>query len=281
VGKARAHGEALGLRKSTSYRHLIERDEPARIHVVVAAPADRLEPVTWWFPIVGRVAYRGYFDVERAIRFQQQLLQRGLDTYVRPAILYSTLGWFDDPIPRELLRLDASEIVDTILHELVHETIYTSGDTTYNEGLATFIAQYATLGYFAEEPALREAAQRRYADEQLFARLISDLTRELEVLYQETRNAEEARRSRKVVFRRYQEEVHPSLSWQTKRYQGFPKGELSNAYVLANQTYLGDIPCFEAELRELGGNLGAFIAKHRKKPGRHTPADHCTIGESR
>ncbi len=34
----------------------------AIVHVVMAAPRDSLDPYTWWFPIVGRVPYRGYFN---------------------------------------------------------------------------------------------------------------------------------------------------------------------------------------------------------------------------
>jgi predicted aminopeptidase len=281
VGKALAHGESLGLDRSTSYRHLIERDAGERIHVVVAAPPDRLEAVTWWFPIVGRVAYRGYFDAEGAVAFQKALMEKGLDTHVRPVLLYSTLGWFDDPIPRRLLSLEPAEIVDTILHELVHETVFVSGDTAYNEGLATFVAHQATLRYFAQDPLALEAAQRRYTDQKLFARLMSDLSRELKGLYQNTKGLDEARRSRERVFRRYQEEVFPSLPWRTGRYRGFTRAELSNAYVLANRAYLDDLACFEAELRELDGNLTGFIRKHREKPGRRRPADECARGDTR
>ncbi len=56
------------------------------------------------------------------------------------------------------------------------------------------------------------------------------------------------RSARAVIFRRYQEERYPSLRWRTRRYDGFPAVELSNAYVLANQTYVGDLPCFELAL---------------------------------
>ena len=53
--RAQAFGASLGLASSTSYAHLIDRDNETAVRVVTAAPADKLEPVSWWFPIVGRI----------------------------------------------------------------------------------------------------------------------------------------------------------------------------------------------------------------------------------
>ncbi len=273
--QALALGESLGLGHSTSYRHLIERTEDESIRVVVAAPADRLKPVTWWFPIVGRVAYRGYFDPARAHAFAAGLAQQGFDTYVRPALLYSTLGWFDDPVPRALLSWLPTAIVVTIVHELVHEAIFVKNDTAYNEALATFIAHHAALKHFAEQPLRIEAVRRGFADQRQFAQLLADLSRELNALYEREPSAEDARSAREVIFQRYQQQRYRSLRWQTLRYEEFQGAALTNAYVLANQTYLGDLPCLALELAELEGDLRAFVHEHKTKPGRHADGQEC------
>jgi len=70
------------------------------------------------------------------------------------------------------------------------------------------------------------------------------------------------------VFRRYREQVFPTAAWQTQRFTGLGEISLSNAFVLAQRTYLGDLPCFERELAALGGDLRAFIRAHREQPGR-------------
>ncbi|MFQ5514256.1 MAG: aminopeptidase [Myxococcota bacterium] len=265
----------IGLHRSRSYRHLVERGEQDRVSVVVAAPADRLEPLTWCFPIVGRVAYRGYFDAERARRFAGGLRRRGYDTYVRPALLYSTLGWFSDPIPRELLRYERFFVVDTILHEVVHETIYVAGNTEYNESLATFIAHRGTLRLLRDEPGERERARKHFEDERLFAALMRELAAELERLYAQVSGRSEALRARRVVFRRYQQEIFPELPWQTSAHARFSTAELSNAYVLAHRAYLSHLSCFESELEELGGDVEAFVAAHRQQPGPHRTPEAC------
>lgn len=263
--RARAHAESLGLSHSTSYRHVIERSP---IHVVVAAPPDRLELATWWFPFAGRVAYRGYFDSERAQRFAQGLAEQGLDTLVRPALLYSTLGFFDDPIPLEVLGWSEIDLVDVVIHELVHETVFVPGDTAYNEALATFIAERATLALFAGNPAREADARKIFEDRRSFALLLDALAEELTALYSEIASPEEARRRREPVFKRFQTEVFQKRTWRTQRYAGFPQASLSNAYLGSHRTYTATLPCLEQQLTGLAEDLEEFIRLHRDEPER-------------
>jgi predicted aminopeptidase len=260
-------GASLGLARTTSYRHLIERGPDGAVQVVVAAPADRLEAVTWWFPITGRISYRGFFDLPRARDFAAGLAKRGYDVNVRPALLYSTLGVFDDPIPREMLGWERADRIGTVLHELVHETVFVSGDPDYNEGLASFIERGATLEFLAGDPDAVAQARRDFEDEDRFAALLARLEAELTAAYATVEGAEAARRVRAPIFARYQHEEYAALAWNTQRYAGFRDAELSNAWLVARQTYLGDLPCFAAELDALGGDLRAFIRAHREHPG--------------
>jgi predicted aminopeptidase len=279
VRKAAAFGEQVGLERSTSHRDLVDRSGLPLVTVVTAAPRDRLDPVTWWFPIVGRVPYRGYFDADRAQRFARSLEARNLDTYVRTALTYSTLGWFDDPVPRALLRLEPFEAADTVLHEQVHESIFLSGDTSYNEGIALFIGHEAILRLYADEPEVQAAAERAFADDHRFAELLDRLARELGTLYGQAPPPEALLEERQRIFERYQTVEFEAVPWQTGRYSAFPHAPLSNAYVVARRTYLGDLPCFAAELASLRGDLAAFVAAHRERPGRRTLEDEsCPFG---
>jgi predicted aminopeptidase len=264
VERAQAFGERVGLAHSTSYRHLLDRGGTPPVTLVVAAPPDRLEPVTWRFPIVGRVSYRGYFDPERAQSFAASLRAQGYETDVRSANLYSTLGWFDDPLPRQLLRYESFDLCDAVLHEQVHETVFVRGDVEYNESLATFIAHRATVELLADDPATRDAAVRAFADQQRFRGLLADLSDELDRLYESGSDLS----ARDPLVRRYQEEVYAQIDWETDRYAAFPRARVNNAYLVARRTYLGKLPCFERELEELGGDLAAFVGRHRERSAR-------------
>jgi predicted aminopeptidase len=266
--EARRFGATLGLSDSTGYRHLLDRTAEESVTVVVAAPPDRLEPVTWWFPIAGRISYRGYFDAERANEFADSLAAEGYDTYVRRAAAYSTLGWFDDPVPRPLLSWPEVDAVETALHELVHESIFVPGDPDYNEALATFIGEQATLRFLADRPELVTDAEAGFADRLRFARLLAALGDDLRELYARAESREQAIARRASVFAHYQGERFRAESWQTRRFSGFPERELSNAYLVAQSTYLGELACLEAWLRRLDGDLERFIAVQKEAPGQ-------------
>jgi predicted aminopeptidase len=254
--RAQDFGISLGLASSKSYEHVIARDEETAVRVVTAAPADRLEPVSWWFPIVGRITYRGYFDDGRARAFAAGLAEQGYDTYVRPALMYSTLGWFADPIPEAVLRWPGINLVDVVLHEQVHETIFVASDPEYNESLASFIAQHATLAFFEAEPESRRLATDLYATRARNSSRMDSLYRELQDLYARVDGPKEARAQREAVFERYRK-------W-------FPGAPLSNSFVLARRTYAAGAACFDAELTEVGGDVRAFIRAHREDPGHRS-----------
>ena len=251
---------SLDLAHTTSYRALVE-SEGGTLHVVVAAPANRLEPVTWWFPISGRVSYRGYFAPERAERFAADLAADGLDTYVRPAPLYSTLGFFDDPVPRSALSWPEPELVDTILHELVHQTVFVPGDVEYDEALATFVAHHATAAFYGDRPEALSAAQGAFADELTFARLLEGMRAELEAAYQGVDDPGAARALRAPIFARWQGVEFARAGWRTQRYQRFPALELSNAWVVANRAY-------EAVSRVRAAGFAAIVLTNQSGIGR-------------
>ena len=66
--------------------------------ILTAAPKTELKPYTWWFLIVGRVPYKGYFSKEDADGAAADLQSEGYDTNIRTSAAFSTLGWFDDPL---------------------------------------------------------------------------------------------------------------------------------------------------------------------------------------
>ena len=61
---------------------------------------------------------------------------------------YSTLGWFDDPVLSTMISEGdeaVGELVNVILHESVHATLYIDGQTRFNESLAEYSAGLIAL----------------------------------------------------------------------------------------------------------------------------------------
>jgi predicted aminopeptidase len=142
----------LGLRVGESYASYAEVGNEAVVHVVSAAHPDRLEAVTWWYPIAGRVPYRGFFARSEADDEAARLAGDGLDVDVREAVAFSTLGWFADPLLSTTAAAAPVPLVETVLHELFHATLYVPGESTFNESAATFVGHRGAIAFFCGGP---------------------------------------------------------------------------------------------------------------------------------
>jgi predicted aminopeptidase len=174
------------------------------VHVVSAAYRDRLEPYTWWYPIAGRVPYRGFFDPAAAQAEADRLASHDLDVDVRPAVAFSTLGWFADP----LLSTTATtagpvSLVTTVLHELFHQTLYVPGEPAFNESAATFAGERGAIAFFCTGPEADagrcHSAETIWAETQVRARILERLAERLRRLYAERRPAPERERVRTAL----------------------------------------------------------------------------------
>jgi predicted aminopeptidase len=108
---------------------------------VFAAPEFSLEPKTWYYPVIGRTAYRGYFSEQKAIRYADGLKKNHFDVHVAGIAAYSTLGWFDDPVLNTVIHRSDTGLAALIFHELSHQVLYVEDDTAFNESFATAVEQ--------------------------------------------------------------------------------------------------------------------------------------------
>lgn len=249
--------DQLGLRVGGSYTALATVDADQVVHVVTAAPRTRLRPLTWWFPIVGRVPYRGYFDQADARAFAADLERDGDDTMVRPAVAFSTLGWFDDPILSTMLRDDASRLAETLIHELTHGTRYVPGQTAFNESLAMFVGLNGAERFFRARGDVDNAARvaARWADAQTFSTALAEAVARLERAYA----APIDEPARQALFAEIQQEV-ARREWLTDEYASFWRRPINNAVIVHDQLYGERLPLFAAALACRGGDLRATLA---------------------
>jgi predicted aminopeptidase len=249
--------ERLGLDTGGSYRSVAAVDQDQIVHVVSAAYRDRLEAYTWWFPIVGEVPYRGYFRRESALALADELEAGGYDTYVRRALAFSTLGYFDDPLLSHMLDDSDEDLVETILHELLHGTVYFAGQASFNESFANFVGHRGAIAFF-EERQVPDAARRardRWHDARQFGDFLTDVLGRLATAYADGAGEEERRRLFAEARRDYLER-----SWRTGEYDGFANGPINNAVLLSRRVYFDRLRLFDEVLTRFGGDLPRAVA---------------------
>lgn len=137
----------LGLNNTKNYTTLYEQNGKPVLWIVRACERFRLVNKEWYFPIVGRVSYKGYFNLEKAKKLRDQLKDDGYDTYIREVNAWSTLGWFKDPIMSEMLKEPPGALANTIIHELTHSTIFVKDSLTYNENIASFVGDKGAIEF--------------------------------------------------------------------------------------------------------------------------------------
>jgi predicted aminopeptidase len=252
--------DRLGLNVGRAYSSISEVDKGAIAWVVMAAPRDSLEPYTWWFPIVGRIPYRGYFNKDREEAEAAEMEQRGDDTMVRPAVAFSSLGFFNDPLLSNLLRLSRVELAGVIIHELFHRTYFLASDVMFDESAATYVGSAGAVKFFeaSEGPGSADTeAARGVLDADLkFARFLNDEAARLVELYGSGLPHEEILKRRVAIFAGINADyakLKPHLSG-LERFD-LDKQPINNAVLINYLIYFHDLDSLAALDRIYGGNL--------------------------
>jgi predicted aminopeptidase len=267
----------LGLNVGGSYASYSYVDRPELSFILTAAPTTELKPYTWWFLIVGRVPYKGYFSRADAEAAAANLQANGYDTSIRPAAAFSTLGWFDDPILGHLLRYDKTTLAEVVFHELFHNTLYVKGAGAFNESVANFVGARAAIDFFRERFGEGSAAHLRalegWEEELEFSAFVEQLAVELKSLYGKDIPLKEKLGIREEMFadakRRWAERI---LAKPSHRFRNFPTQPLNNAVMIHLMLYLKELRMFEDLYAALGNDLKRAIdtiqsaAQHGREP---------------
>lgn len=267
--------DSLRLRTKDSFTTYSRLDHDTLVLVLSAAYRDTLKPYTWWFPIVGRVPYKGYFDFGKAKRDAQNLAADGFDVYVRPSDAFSTLGFFNDPLLNTTLRGDSLGLANTVIHELTHNTFYASGQAPFNESFAMFVGARGAAAFFRSRGQAAAAAKldAEWEDDKLLARFWATVIKSLDSAYAAHADSKPARiAARDTVYLRARarliSEIAPAFRTINPRYA--ERVPLDNASLLARRVYASDLDVFDQvyarEGRDLKRTIGRVIALAKSHP---------------
>jgi predicted aminopeptidase len=254
----------LGLPDGRSFRKYAELGRPYAVWNVVATPEFSVEPRRWCFPVVGCLAYRGYFEREKAEAKARRLARRGDDVTVGGVATYSTLGHLPDPVFDTMLRWPETRLVGTIFHELAHERLYAPGATEFNEAFASVVEQEGVRRWLALRG--RAAEIERYEQvlvrEAQFAALLRAARARLAKLFDSGRPAPDVRIEKQREFGRLKFDYERLRErWGGyAAYDGWFARVLNNAHLASVATYRDCMPGLRREL-EQAGSLPAFYAR--------------------
>ncbi|MEP7088087.1 MAG: aminopeptidase [Gemmatimonadota bacterium] len=257
----------------TSYSH-IEHD--TLVVVLSAAYRDRLQYKTWWFPIVGSVPYKGYFDVRDAKRAAADLSRDGFDAYLRPASAFSTLGYLNDPLLSTTLDEDSVSLVNTVIHELTHNTFYASGQAVFNESFANFVGAHGSEWFYLVrgDSASVTLAGEDWARQKMLGRFWSAVYNSVDSAFRaHSKSRAERLSAREIVFAgartSFAREIEPELpGYDAKKPIAL---HLDNAALMSRRMYRTGLDDFDAIYEREGERLPAAIARiieiAKSKPG--------------
>lgn len=245
--------QTMGLTVGRSYTTFYDSSGNPLAWNLSAARRDALVPKTWTFPIMGEVPYLAFFDEDYLHSVARQLLDEGYDTMTYELDAYSTLGIFDDPVRSTMLQRDILSLTETVIHELLHNTIWRASNTVFNESLATFVGRQGAVEFlraeFGEDSGLPAVATAFYADTDAVNAFLMQLYAELEEYYAQPLSAEEKIAGRDAVFQagrdRFVAEVQPKLNYPDV-FAGYADLPVNNAWMLANYRYNLDLDVFAA-----------------------------------
>ena len=149
--RVKEYAKTIGLASTKNYNTYYDQKGKSILWNVSACEPFAFKPKEWKFPLLGSFAYKGFFDLEKARQEEKIWGSKGYDTNIRSVGAWSTLGWLNDPILSNMLERSIGNLAELIFHELTHSTVFISDSLEFNENLASFIGEKATIQFLIDQ----------------------------------------------------------------------------------------------------------------------------------
>jgi len=260
--------EKLKLKKTDNYSRYVELKRNYVTYTVTASEKWKFQPYLWDFPIIGRAPYKGFYSEDKAKAEADELEKKNLDVSVRGVSAYSTLGKMTDPLLSSMLNYPEHVLVNTIIHELVHTTLFIKDNIDFNERLAVFVANKGTEQFYLEKEGPKSPTlaliQSENDDDTLFSGFITAELDELKKWYAEAAtngNINEDQRQERLQLIARHFEVNLKSRLKTKSYERLFSKKFNNADLSVFNTYMKSLDIFENVYKKTGSNIPDFLEK--------------------
>lgn len=260
--------DKLKLKKTDNYNTYINLNRPYVTWVVHGAYKWEMKTYEWSYPFLGDLPYKGFFTEAEALEESKKLEDQGYDSFVRGVSAYSTLGYFTDSVLSSMLNYKEHDLVNTLIHELVHTTLYIKNNADFNERLAVFIGNKGTELFYkhfeGESSKTLELIKKENADDVVFSQFITRQLADLESWYKANNSKSESDRTAR--FEKIKNDfIQTELKkMQTKNYNKIFDKKMNNAYLGLFKTYLSDMDDFEQVYQKYNRDLLLFIEKMKQ-----------------
>jgi len=254
--------DRVGLVRNNSYAVYRPLERETVTYNLTACPRLSLEPLSWDFPVVGKLPYLGFFKKQDADKKRDELLKKGNDVYVRKADAYSMLGIVADPLYTPMLKDRDYDLANTVVHELAHGTIWAKGYPEFNENLALFIGNQGAEN-FCREKYGPDAEEVKYGigsnqDDIVFQKYLTHFSGQIKELYARKDLSDDQKLDlKKDLFARTKIDFRDNWLPQMKTgyYRGWLDRELNNATVASRLVYYHDISLYQKVYEKNGSDM--------------------------
>lgn len=249
--------EALGLKRTDAYTTWTPVKGPALTWLVSASARTKLQAYEFRFPLIGSFPYKGHFRRDLADSEAASLERKGWDATVSGASAYKTPLPVSDPLPSTVLAYDDGALVETLIHELTHGTVYFKSSTDFDEAVATWAGARGAEAFFASRGGDGAAALKAWKDARAAGdrrdALYKELRDRLAALYDGPGTEASKLADRAAVFDWARAEA---------KARGLAplKEPLNNAVVLAHSLYAPDLAPFDALFAKNGRDWAKTVA---------------------
>ncbi len=266
--------DSLNINFSKNYSKVYDQKGKELMFVVTACEQFELKPKEWRFPVIGTFSYKGFFDKQKAMELAAKLKAEGLDSNIRTAGGWSTLGWFQDPILSNMLNDDEAGFAELIIHELTHGTLFVKDSVRFNENLATFIGikgaeRYLQSKYGKNNKILLQY-QNEWKDRNNISKHILRGALYLENIYKSMENEQSFETKLKMKNNAIDKIISTidtmDINNKKKYVNHYSKKKPNNTFFMSFLRYRGDLEVLEKELHKIyHGDIRDMLAGYKMK----------------